>query len=578
MIIFASEHKKDNFYLRTYMRLLPSFHINGLIILLFILFTPYVAKGTPLHEHPDLKTLDSCIAAKQQTDARYEQHIAGMKQQLVYAKTDHKKRSQLLYDIMEAYFSYQFDSTLVYVKKCYNEAEAYHDTRAATDILIYKARLLAYGGFYNNAEELLKSIGDDRLTDDGLRYDYAIAAYWTYVFWSAFTMDNEFSERMDSLRMNYLNMAIRYAERGSAQWYYLMGERSYFLDEPPTTSIKWYNEALRRTDTYGRLYSQTTFAIARAYRQLHRTDMYQRFIILSAQSDALSSLKENAALQDLAMSLFDRDHDNATLAHHYLMVAMDDATFFNNKLRKLEISNRLPPIVNAYQQQIQSQDRKQLIFIIAVVILAVGSFVLYLFSRRRNAQLHLSQKLLEHKNAQMKAANGKLHDANEELSRLNGLLKESNRKREEYLRIFVDICASTMHRINSYRNLVRLKIKANQVKDLLRTMNSDRIATADLTKFQLQFDKAFLGLYPNFVSELSKLMEPGYKVELNKDGTMTTSLRIFAFIRLGVTESSEIATLLSYSPHTIYNYRSAIKSHAIDKEHFEDNVRELCKQ
>lgn len=67
-------------------------------------------------------------------------------------------------------------------------------------------------------------------------------------------------------------------------------------------------------------------------------------------------------------------------------------------------------------------------------------------------------------------------------------------------------------------------------------------------------------------------------MELNKDGTMTTGLRIFAFIRLGVTESSEIATLLSYSPHTIYNYRSAIKSHAIDKEHFEDNVRELCKQ
>ena len=61
----------------------------------------------------------------------------------------------------------------------------------------------------------------------------------------------------------------------------------------------------------------------------------------------------------------------------------------------------------------------------------------------------------------------------------------------------------------------------------------------------------------------------------NKDGSLTTELRIFAFIRQGVTESSEIATLLSYSPHTFYNYRSAMKSHAIDKEHFEENVKNL---
>ena len=177
----------------------------------------------------------------------------------------------------------------------------------------------------------------------------------------------------------------------------------------------------------------------------------------------------------------------------------------------------------------------------------------------------------------MQATNGELQNADTELSRLNGLLEESNRKREEYLRIFVDLCASTMERITSYRNLVRLKIKANQVKDLLRTVNSDRIATTDITKFQLQFDKAFLGLYPDFVSEFTKLLESGFKIELNKDGTLTTGLRIFAFIRLGVTESSEIATLLSYSPHTIYNYRSSIKSHAIDKEHFEEDVQKLCK-
>ena len=151
----------------------------------------------------------------------------------------------------------------------------------------------------------------------------------------------------------------------------------------------------------------------------------------------------------------------------------------------------------------------------------------------------------------------------------------ANKKQEDYLRLFVDICASTMDRITSYRNLVRLKIKAKQTDDLLRTVNSDRIVNRDMAQFYVQFDKAFLGLYPHFVEDFSKLLQSDYKVALNKDGSMTTELRIFAFIRLGVTESSEIATLLSYSPHTIYNYRSAMKSKAIDKEHFEENVKKL---
>ena len=102
-----------------------------------------------------------------------------------------------------------------------------------------------------------------------------------------------------------------------------------------------------------------------------------------------------------------------------------------------------------------------------------------------------------------------------------------------------------------------------------------RIVNRDMAQFYVQFDKAFLGLYPHFVEDFSKLLQPDYKVALNKDGSMTTELRIFAFIRLGVTESSEIATLLSYSPHTIYNHRSAMKSKAIDKEHFEENVKKL---
>lgn len=549
--------------------------VKSLFILIFCLMSLGI-KASSRQPSLDLKCLDSCILARPQNDAKIERRLSTMKQQLSFASNNHRKRLQLLAQIYKTYYSYQFDSALVYIKKCYAEAVACNDQNAAIRAKLNKAELLANGGFYNAAEDILREYKFKELAVN-LRYDYAIAAYWTYVYWSAFTMDSEFTTRMDSLRFRSLNAALQYTKKGTSTWYYLMGERSYFLGEHPAKAISYYQKCLKLLKGYCRLYSQTTFAIARGYRLLHQDNKYAYYLLLSSKSDQLASVKENAALQDLAMFIFKQDHSKATLAHHYLLVAMDDATFYNNKLRKLEISNRLPPIVNAYQQQLQKQQRILWSIVALAVLLALGAIFLYLLSHRRNMQLHLSHKLLEHKNAQLNATNKQMQEVNGELSRVNGLLIDANRKREEYLRLFVDICASTMERINSYRNLVKLKIKAKQIDDLLRTVNSDRIVNRDMAQFYIQFDKAFLGLYPNFVEEFDKLLQPEYKASLSKDGSLTTELRIFAFIRLGVTESSEIATLLSYSPHTIYNYRSAMKSHAIDKEHFEENVKNLCK-
>lgn len=523
----------------------------------------------------NLECLDSCLAARPKVQAAKEHQLGKMKQQLHFARSANEKL-QLLSNIFKVYSTYQFDSALVYVKRGAALAEACRDQKAALQAKIDRIQLLAYGGYYNAAEELIKNINPDTVPDD-LRWQYAFSCYWTYVFWSAFTMDSEFSIRMDSLRSHYLNLSIRYTQRGTAMWYYLLGEQTYFLHDHPEKAIAYYKKAIHLSPHPCRLYSQSAFAIARAYNQLHNDKEYGQWLVRSAISDSKACLKECAALQDLAMLLFRQNPNNAGIAHRYLVVAMDDAAFYGNKLRKLEISDRLPPIVTAYQQQLSAQRSILISIIVLAVLLTIGAFCLYLLSRRKNAQLHYNHKLLEHKNSQLNAANAQLSEANTQLSKLNDMLRDANRKREEYLRLFVDICASTMDRITKYRNYVKLKIKANQTKDLLRVVNSDRIATNDMNHFYVQFDEAFLGLYPDFVTEFSKLLKPGTDVSLNKDGSLTTGLRIFAFIRLGVTESSEIATLLSYSPHTIYNYRSAIKGKAIDKAHFEEDVRNLCK-
>jgi DNA-binding CsgD family transcriptional regulator len=53
-------------------------------------------------------------------------------------------------------------------------------------------------------------------------------------------------------------------------------------------------------------------------------------------------------------------------------------------------------------------------------------------------------------------------------------------------------------------------------------------------------------------------------------------LRIFALIRLGITDSNAIAHFLGYSLATVYNYRSRMKHRAKgDMDAFEQEVMNL---
>lgn len=56
---------------------------------------------------------------------------------------------------------------------------------------------------------------------------------------------------------------------------------------------------------------------------------------------------------------------------------------------------------------------------------------------------------------------------------------------------------------------------------------------------------------------------------------LNTELRIFALIRLGISDSSRIAKLLRYSVNTIYNYRVKVKNKAILRDEFEDRVMKI---
>lgn len=90
------------------------------------------------------------------------------------------------------------------------------------------------------------------------------------------------------------------------------------------------------------------------------------------------------------------------------------------------------------------------------------------------------------------------------------------------------------------------------------------------------FDTAFLKLYPDYIQAFNSLLQPDRQIIPKKGELLNTDLRIYALVRMGVTESNKIATLLFLSPQTIFNHRTQIRNRALHRESFENDVAKIC--
>lgn len=287
---------------------------------------------------------------------------------------------------------------------------------------------------------------------------------------------------------------------------------------------------------------------------LDRTEELISWWTESALCDIRGAIKDNASLCSIAIKLTDpQDTDRA---FRYISISLDDALFYNAKLRKVQIASTLPWILKTYtdSQTMQSRDRNRYLIImvcIAIMLLAVCVVTIRLYvSGRRNSME------IEEKNLQLADYYRSVIDAEENLKQTNLDLVEANAAKEEYLGLFLSMCSGYLD-----------KLKKNLTRDQF---------DAELKNFYKTFDTSFLSLYPTFVEDFNALLKEESRVRIKDGELLSTELRIFALIKLGVTQSSHIASLLRYSVNTIYNYRAQVKNAALrDRENFEDTVRKI---
>ncbi|WP_298521397.1 DUF6377 domain-containing protein [uncultured Prevotella sp.] len=516
--------------------------------------------------------LDSVIANRAEYEANKEKRLHNIKFGINYVSNATDKL-RIYERLVNEYTPYKYDSAMVYVQKAINLAKQIDSSEYYTQFQIIKARLLVFRGFYIEAKEILEKL-EIPPTNRHLNYLYNCSLSALYFNLNISTKNSEYCQRYSTLFQEYIDKAIEYCPKKDAQYYYMKGVQLYSKGTIRDIST-CFNKAMSLLEPDSRLYAMSAYALSKAYDKSHQSELQERYLLLAAISDVMASTNESLALQDVALSLYKNKND-LDKAREYINQTLKDAQEYNSRLQRVELYANLNVILSAYNEKLQKHSTWQNVAIISILGLMAIIVAAIVFVVRKNHLLKLKETELKTLTKQLSADNKQRKKDNKALQDSNDEFKYTNAKRESMANAFIMLCYQYIERLDNQRKLVIRKIKANQQNELLSILSSSKRGTEESQNFFSQFDKIFLSLYPSFVNELNSLLIPEAQIELKEDNELTPTLRVAALIRLDVTESAKIAGILSYSPQTIYNYRSTLKNSAIDKEHFDENLQKVC--
>jgi len=232
-------------------------------------------------------------------------------------------------------------------------------------------------------------------------------------------------------------------------------------------------------------------------------------------------------------------------------------------------------ILLSYQERDENQ-RRGLYYALGGISVALVLLIFVLIQLRRQHEkvdsqrekLRESNHLLSHNQEELAATNKSLKEINQrleesiaQLATANASLKEADLVKEEYIGYVFSLCSNYISKMDEYRKNINRKVKVKQYDEILKLTDKSTLVQDELKEFYQNFDSLFLRIYPNFIDDFNKLLQEEERIEPRKNGELlNTDLRIYALIRLGISDSVKIAEFLHCSPQTVYNNRLKIRN------------------
>ncbi len=447
-------------------------------------------------------------------------------------------------NLADEYAAFDADSAIVYYTHGYDKAKVLGADSIAMAFRLKRATVLPLAGFI---EDAVDEYGKISISDipHGMSELYCDCGRQMYSYIASFYKNyDDVREYWEQLAMESQSELIAMLDESSLEYRLNLGEY-YYMKRDYSKSEVILLELLESLPEESNMFARASHIVANIAKNKGNHNKYIYFLTLSAIADVKSATLEVVSLQELGVSLF--KVNDIKRAYNYLSVALANAVECHAAMRMIQISEALPIIESAYAAKLDSWRNRVYAVMIGMALLVVGLVVSLLFLRREMKRMSVLQQKL----------------------------RQANEVKELYMSQFLNLCSVYMDKLNQFSKIVNRKITAGKVDDLYKLTKSGKYVEEQSKEFYLLFDNAFLHIYPTFVEDVNRLLRKDEQITLDDGEIMNTDLRILAFMRLGIEESTRIAQILNYSVNTIYTYRNKLKNRAIIRDTFEADVMKI---
>ena len=542
-----------------------------ILILLAIAFPGLLCAKNNKSTDALLREIDGLIKNRRTYGVEKEARIADLKKLLAEATSD-EQRYGFCGRLFDEYRAYNLDSSFVYAQRKEELAHRLNKLDYLDDSAMNMAEVMGTTGMYKEALELLGKIDKKTLPD--YLYGYYYHLYRTiYGLMGDYAVTEKAKKEYYRMTDLYRDSLLQINASDSLGHALVMADK-YIVHARYDEAIDMLMEYYSKPSLDDHAQAMITYTISEGYRLKGDKQGQKHYLALSAIADLKSAVKEYVSLRKLASLVY--EEGDIDRAYNYLKCSLEDATLCNARLRTLEISQVFPIIDQAYQLKTKRQQQEMKVSLICISLLSVFLLVAIFFVYKQMKKVAAARREVIDTNTLLQELNEELHDSNSQLKEMNHTLSEANYIKEEYIGRYMDQCSTYLDKMDLYRRSLNKIAAAGRVEELYKAIKSSQFLDEELKEFYANFDVTFLQLFPSFVEEFNALltepMQPKPGEQLN------TELRIFALIRLGITDSTKIAQFLRYSVTTIYNYRTRVRNKAVgERDEFEAKVMQIGK-
>ncbi len=508
------------------------------------------------------------------------------KERNAISTTDRYLYATLLFD---EYLTYNSDSAMKYIDRRIDIARASDNKEWENRSLINKIGLLAGTGLLREAEDIMNSVDTTGFSND-LMIEYYGQLIYLYSHLGNYTGGSKNDYYLKERVYKDSMMRIITPEHPDYLWY-----KSWDIigtEKKDPSLIPALVEKVEASQLNTRQDAKRAYILAKLYENDNNRDGLLKYMAISAIADVRSANAEIASLEELARLLFSDGDGDIDRAYRYVNYSLNKAISYPNRVRAVGITNILDAVNKAHQERTrheQKRTRSSLTLVCILAIILICAVVTIIVQNRRlsrqGSRLDKANKSLNANIAELSTAQKQLSDVNARLQKLNADLKQKNEElneanyvKEEYIGYIFTICSNYIRKLEELRRSIHVKAVTKKYKEIIEETDSTDMTRDELKDFYRSFDTVFLHIYPDFVSDFNSLLQDDKHITPKEGELLNTELRIYALVRLGITDSIKIAEFLHCSPQTVYNNRFRVRNKAlVPKKNFAEAVRTLGK-